>query len=70
MQKQFFLMFYSFPEVEKMKVLKILPRIYVNDLDSALEFCEELLGTSAVIRFEIPESRQESCTHGRNFINS
>ncbi len=39
-----------------MEILKILPRIYVKDLDSALEFYEELLVTSAVMRFEIPES--------------
>lgn len=37
-----------------MKVLKILPRFYINDLNSALEFYEKLLDASAAMRFEIP----------------
>lgn len=40
---------------ETMKILQILSRIYVNDLNSALEFYEELLGPPAAMRFEIPK---------------
>ncbi len=38
-----------------MKVLKTLSRLYVNDLNLALEFYEELLGTSAARRLELPQ---------------
>jgi predicted enzyme related to lactoylglutathione lyase len=38
-----------------MKVLQTLSRLYLNDLNSALEFYEELLGTPATMRFEIPQ---------------
>ena len=38
-----------------MKILKTLSRLYINDLNSALEFYEELLGTPAAMRFEIPQ---------------
>ncbi|MDR7665978.1 VOC family protein [Methanosarcina sp. Z-7115] len=38
-----------------MKILKILSRLYINDLNSALEFYEELFGTPAAMRFEIPQ---------------
>jgi predicted enzyme related to lactoylglutathione lyase len=38
-----------------MKVLKTLSRLYVNDLNSALEFYEELSGTPTARRIEIPQ---------------
>lgn len=38
-----------------MKILQILSRLYVNDLNSALEFYEDLLGSPAAMRFEIPQ---------------
>ncbi len=37
-----------------MQVLKILARIYVHDLDQAVEFYEELLKTKASLRFTMP----------------
>ena len=39
----------------RMKILKTLSRLYINDLNSTLEFYEELLGTPAAMRFEIPQ---------------
>ncbi|AKB57101.1 hypothetical protein MSBR2_0585 [Methanosarcina barkeri 227] len=38
-----------------MKILQTLSRLYINDLNSALEFYEELLGSPAAMRFEIPQ---------------
>lgn len=38
-----------------MKILQTLSRLYINDLNSALEFYEELLGTPAAMRFKIPQ---------------
>jgi predicted enzyme related to lactoylglutathione lyase len=38
-----------------MKILQNLSRLYVNDLNSALEFYEELLGSPADMRFKIPQ---------------
>lgn len=38
-----------------MKVLKTLSRVYINDLNPSIEFYEELLGTAAPMRFEIPQ---------------
>lgn len=38
-----------------MKILKIFSRLYINDLNSALDFYEELLGTPVAMRFEIPQ---------------
>lgn len=38
-----------------MKVLKTLSRLYVNDLNQALEFYEELLGTPVSRRLELPQ---------------
>lgn len=38
-----------------MKILKTLSRLYVNNLDPALEFYEDLLGISATMRFQIPQ---------------
>ncbi len=38
-----------------MKILKTLSRLYVTDLPTALEFYEELLGTSAAMSFQIPQ---------------
>jgi catechol 2,3-dioxygenase-like lactoylglutathione lyase family enzyme len=38
-----------------MKILKTLSRLYVNDLNMALEFYDELLGTPAAMRFEMPQ---------------
>jgi len=38
-----------------MKVLKTLSRLYISDLNSALDFYEDLLGTPAAMRFEIPQ---------------
>lgn len=38
-----------------MKILKILSRFYVNNLDYALKFYEELLATPVATRFEIPQ---------------
>jgi predicted enzyme related to lactoylglutathione lyase len=38
-----------------MKVLKTLSRLYINDLNPALGFYEELLGTHTAMRFEIPQ---------------
>ncbi len=40
---------------DRMKVLKTLSRLYVNDLNSALEFYEELSGTPTARRIEIPQ---------------
>lgn len=39
----------------RMKILKTLSRLYINDLGSTLEFYEELLGTPASMQFEIPQ---------------
>jgi hypothetical protein len=38
-----------------MKILKTLSRLYVNDLNTALEFYDEFLGTPAAMRFEMPQ---------------
>ncbi len=38
-----------------MKILQTLSRLYVPDLDQALELYEELSGTNAAMRFEIPQ---------------
>lgn len=38
-----------------MKILKTLSRLYINDLNQALGFYEELLGTSSSLRFEMPQ---------------
>lgn len=38
-----------------MKILKILSRLYVNDLESAIEFYEELLGTPVSRSIKIPQ---------------
>ncbi|KKG17930.1 glyoxalase [Methanosarcina sp. 2.H.T.1A.6] len=38
-----------------MKILKTLSRLYIPDLNPALEFYEELLGTPATMRFKIPQ---------------
>jgi predicted enzyme related to lactoylglutathione lyase len=38
-----------------MKILQTLSRFYITDLAAALDFYEELLGTSASMRFEIPQ---------------
>jgi predicted enzyme related to lactoylglutathione lyase len=37
-----------------MKILQTLSRLYISDLNSALEFYETLFGTPAAMRFEIP----------------
>jgi len=42
-------------EANNMKILKTFSRLYLNDLNSTLEFYEELLGTPAAMRFEIPQ---------------
>ena len=42
-----------------MKVLKTLSRVYINDLNPSIEFYEELLGTAAAMRFEIPQIGME-----------
>jgi hypothetical protein len=42
-----------------MKVLETLSRFNTNDLNSALEFNEELLNTSSAMRFEIPQINLE-----------
>lgn len=44
---------------DTMKILQTLSRLYINDLNSALEFYEELLGTPASMRFEIPQIGME-----------
>lgn len=36
-----------------MKILQTLPRLYINDLNSALDFYTELLGSPAAMRFKI-----------------
>jgi len=38
-----------------MKVFQTLSRLYINDLNPTLEFYEEILGTPATMRFEIPQ---------------
>jgi hypothetical protein len=38
-----------------MKILKILFRLCINDLNSALIFYEELLSSPAAMRFEISQ---------------
>jgi predicted enzyme related to lactoylglutathione lyase len=38
-----------------MKVLQTLSRLYIKNLNSALEFYEELLGSPAAMRFKIPQ---------------
>lgn len=40
---------------DTMKIIQTLSRLYINDLNSALEFYEELLGSHAAMRFEIPQ---------------
>ena len=40
---------------DTMKILQTLSRLYINDLTSSLEFYEELLGSPAAMRFEIPQ---------------
>lgn len=41
--------------MNKIKILQTLSRIYINDLNSALEFYEALFGIPAAMRFEIPQ---------------
>ncbi|HIH75673.1 MAG TPA: VOC family protein [Methanosarcina sp.] len=38
-----------------MKILQTLSRLYVTDLNSALEFYKELLGEPATMHFEMPQ---------------
>lgn len=38
-----------------MKILQTLSRLYINDLNSALEFYEKLFGIPAAMRFKIPQ---------------
>ena len=38
-----------------MKVLKTLSRLYVNDLSTAIEFYEQLLGSPVSRRLELPQ---------------
>ena len=47
-----------------MKVLKTLIRVYVDDLDSALSFYENLLGIKVRSRFGYPEMKLELATVG------
>ena len=42
-----------------MKILQILSRLYVADLNPALDFYEELLETPVAMRFEIPQTGVE-----------
>jgi predicted enzyme related to lactoylglutathione lyase len=42
-----------------MKILLTLSRLYINDLNSSLEFYEEILGTPAAMRFKIPQNGLE-----------
>ena len=42
-----------------MKILQTLSRLYIPDLNSALEFYEKLSGTPAAMRFEIPQINLE-----------
>ena len=47
-----------------MKVFKTLIRVYVDDLDSALSFYENLLGIKVRSRFGYPEMKLELATVG------
>lgn len=47
-----------------MKVFKTLIRVYVDELNSALSFYENLLGTKAQSRFGYPEVKLELATVG------
>lgn len=38
-----------------MKVLQTLSRLYIKNLNSALEFYEELLDSPTAMRFKIPQ---------------
>jgi predicted enzyme related to lactoylglutathione lyase len=38
-----------------MKILRILSRIYVEELDDHMDFYEKLLGTNVEMRFSMPE---------------
>lgn len=42
-----------------MRVLEILPRVYVNDLSAALPLYESLLGDKAGLRFSMPDLHLE-----------
>lgn len=42
-----------------MKVIKVLNRFYVNDLDQAVVFYEEVLGEKCSLRFEYPQINLE-----------
>jgi len=47
-----------------MKILKILNRVYIADLDSALSFYENLLGTKVEMRFALPQANLELANVG------
>lgn len=47
-----------------MRVLKIFSRIYVNDMESALEFYQNLMGQKADMRFRYPEMNLELASVG------
>ena len=51
-----------------MKILKILSRIYVNDLNEYLDFYETLLGSKTELRFSMPQSRLELAQIGNILI--
>jgi predicted enzyme related to lactoylglutathione lyase len=41
--------------MSQMKIIKTLSRLYANDLNTALEFYEELLDTPVAMRFNMPQ---------------
>lgn len=51
-----------------MKVLKILSRIYVNDLSEYLDFYEALLGLKVELRFVMPQAGLELAQIGNILI--
>ena len=51
-----------------MKVLKILSRIYVNNLDDHIDFYENLLDSKTELRFSMPEAGLELAQVGNILI--
>ncbi len=51
-----------------MKILKILSRIYINDLDKYFDFYETLLDSKTELRFFMPESGLELAQIGNILI--
>jgi hypothetical protein len=57
-------------EILKMQILKKLVRIYVNDLDTAIDFYQGLTKSSVDMRFEMPQNKMELASIGDLLIIS